>query len=182
MKKRSEFQMLSLEERAEVDALIHEAYANPDGTARPHSDAVVEFDRLLMDAMHAHREWPHLLLDEWRHAGMKAFIADRYKHSELFEFTHRKKAVQRTAHRGTRRVDDEGRASWVQEQFVTFTRAQLIAAIADEQRAIADRQTNIAMYRALVDLLDETDAYTVAEALEQRGQTISEFLDERLAS
>lgn len=176
------FNQFSAEERAEIDALIHQAYTDADGMPRTHAEAADEFDSLLTTAVQSHREWAGILLDHWRFEGMKSFIADRYKHSELFEFTRRDRKVSRTARRGTQRTDESGAEKWVQLQFHDWTVFDLRAAIAREEQAISERQTNIAMYRALVDLIQETGASTVGEALTQRGQTIGEFLDERLAS
>lgn len=176
------FNQFSREERAEIDALIHEAYTDPDGGVRTHADAAAAFDRLLTTAVQAHREWAGMLLDDWRFEGMKKFIAERYKHSELFTFTRRERQVTRTVKRGRVKVDNEGKRSWHQEPLPGWTRRDLLDAIRAEERAIADRQANIAMYRALVDLLDETETDTVAEGLAAIGLTMERFLDERLAS
>ncbi|MDO5535358.1 MAG: hypothetical protein Q4F65_11995 [Propionibacteriaceae bacterium] len=176
------FNQFSREERAEIDALIHEAYTDENGETRTHVEAAEEFDRLLTSAVQAHREWAGMLLDDWRYEGMKKFIGDRYKHSELFTFTRRDRQVTRTVKRGRVKVDDEGVKSWHQEPLPGWTRRDLMAAIRAEEGAIADRQANIAMYRALVDLLDDTGAHTVAEALDMRSITLEQYLSERLAS
>lgn len=176
------FSQFSAEERAEIDALIHDSYTDEDGNTRTHAEAADEFDRRLTNAIQAHREWAGMLLDTWRYDGMKRFIADRYKHSEIFEFTRKERRVSRTLRRGRRRVDDNGERTWVQDRFLEFTRADLVEAIKQEAQAIAERKTNLEMYRALVALLDETEASTIAEALTIRGQTLDDFLSERLAS
>lgn len=176
------FNQFSREERAEIDSLIHEAYTDEDGETRTHAEAAQAFDLLIADAVQAHREWAGMLLDEWRHEGMKRFISNRYKHSELFTFIRKERQVTRTVKRGRMQVDDEGRKSWHQEELTIWARDDLLAAIRSEEAAVADRQTNIAMYRALVDLLDETGTFTVADGLTAIGQTMEDFLDERLAS
>lgn len=176
------FSKFSPEERAEIDSLIHEAYTDEAGETRTHAEAAEAFDSLLADAVQAHREWAGMLLDSWRWSGMKSFIADRYKQSEIFDFTRRERQISRTVKRGMQHVADDGSTRWTQEPLPAWTRHTLIAAIRAEAAAIAERQTNIAMYRALVDLLDETGAVTVAEALTTCGQDLSEFLSGRLAS
>lgn len=180
--KHTTFNQFSNEERAEIDALIHESYTDENGETRSHAEAAEVFDSLIAQAVQAHREWAGVLLDSWRWAGMKSFIAERYKHSDIFEFTRRDRQVSRTVKRGTKRVNDEGESRWVQDPMLSWDRDDLLAAIRQEEAAIADRQVNLAMYRALVELLDETGATTIREALADRGQELADFLNERLAS
>lgn len=175
------FSDLSLEERAEVDAFVHEAYTRPDGSTRTHAEALPLFDHLIMSAVQAQREWPGMLLDDWRYAGMREFIKDRWKHSELFKFEHRGKIRSRTVRRGAQQIDDEGKASWSQPELWDFTADQLRSAIADAARQVGEHQANIALYRDLLGLIETYEAFTVAEALDRAGKTWDEFLAERAA-
>jgi hypothetical protein len=169
-------------ERAEIDSLIHDAYVDEDGEIRTHAAAAEEFSKSLNRAESAGREWAALMLDDWRDEGMKAFIAFRYKNSELFEFVRADRPVSRTLRRGTQRITEDGSVQWIQDSLMFWTIVQLEAAIADERRAIEDRQTNIAMYQALIELLTETGCSTVSAALDANKTTLAEYLAGRLSS
>jgi len=173
------FSDLSPEERAEVDALVHEAYTRPDGSIRTHAEAVVEFDRSIAGAGQAHREWAGLLLDDWRYSGMRDFLKDRWKHSAMFEFIHRGKARRRTVNRGARQIDDNGKAWYTQIPLWDWTADQLREAIADAARQVAEHQANIALYRDMLALIEQTETFTFAAALEAVEKTWDEFLVER---
>lgn len=173
------FSDLSPEERAEVDALVHEAYTRPDGSIRPHGEAIGVFDRSITSAVQAQREWPGMLLDDWRYAGMRDFLKDRWKHSAMFEFIHRGKARRRTVNRGARQVDDNGKASFTQIPLWDWTADQLREAIADAAHQMAEHQANIALYRDMLSLIEQTETFTFAAALEAVEKTWDQFLDER---
>lgn len=173
------FSDLSPEERAEVDALVHEAYTRADGSIRTHAEAVAEFDRSVAQAGQAQREWAGILLDDWRYAGMRTFLHDRWKNSAMFEFVHRGRARRRTVKRGARQVDDSGKPWYTQIPLWDWTADQLREAIADAARQVAEHQANIALYRDMLNLIEQTEAFTFADALEAVGKTWDQFLDER---
>lgn len=175
------FSDLSPEERAEVDALVHEAYTRPNGSIRTHLEAVAEFDRLIAQAVQAQRDWPGVLLDDWRHSGMRTFLHDRWKNSSMFEFMHRGKARRRTVKRGARQISDDGKATYTQIPLWDWTASQLREAIADAARQVAEHQANIALYRDMLGLIEQTEAFTFAEALDAVDKTWDEFLAERAA-
>lgn len=176
------FNQFTPEVRAEIDSLIHDSYVDENGDVRTHSQAAQEFSKFLSRAESVGREWAVVLQDDWRDEGMKSFIADRYKTSEIFEFIRADRRVSRTMRRGTQRLTDNGAKEWVQDSLLFWTLSQLEAAIADESRAIVDRQTNIAMYRALINLLTETGCPTVNDALDARHTTLSEYLASQLSA
>lgn len=176
------FSDLSPEERAEVDALVHEAYTRPDGTIRSHDEALALFDRAISTAGQAHREWAGLLLDDWRFSGMRSFLQNRWKHSSMFEFIHRGKARRRTVNRGARQVSDTGKATYTQIPLWDWTADQLREAIADAARQVAEHQANIALYRDMLGLIEQTETFTFIEALGVVDMTWDEFLDDRKAS
>jgi hypothetical protein len=168
------------EEQAEIVSAVHDASVDPDGDVRPLEDARIEFDRYMASAVQAHRAWAAKLLDGWRVDGERAFIKHVRK-SDAFRFAHQGKIRRRSLRRGTRTRDESGQPVWVQTEILTWTAAQLENAIKESVRRIDEERANIAMYRALLDLLEETGAVFVNAALEQRDQTLEEFLAERAA-
>lgn len=176
------FSDLSPEERAEVDALVHEAYTRPDGSIRTHPEAVAEFDRFVAQAGQAQREWAGMLLDDWRYSGMRAFLKDRWTNSAMFEFEHRGRARRRKVKRGARQVSDEGKVSWYAPPLWEWTAEQLRDAIAHAARDVAEHQANIALYRDMIGLIEQTEKFTFAEALDAIGKTWDEWLAERKAA
>lgn len=170
---------LTREERAEVDALVHEAYTAADGTTRTHAEAMAQFDRLLASAVQARREWTGVLLDDWREAGMRRFLRDRWKHAEVFTFAHRGRVRSRTVRRGAFRPDADGRVRSTQLALWEWSAEDLRSAIADAARQVAEHQANIALYRDMLGLLDSTGAPTVTAALAERGQSWDEWLASR---
>lgn len=175
------FSQLSPEERVEVDSLVHDAYTDPEtGDVLTHTEALERFGAYMSQAEQARRDWTALLRDDWIDAGMRAFLKDRYKHARIFEFHHQGRPKSRTERRGTRRVDDEGNKSWVQQTLIDWTPDQLRAAIRECHSRVAEEQANIAMYQALLELCQETQRYTVRDALEVRGTTLEAYLDEQL--
>jgi hypothetical protein len=173
------FANLSPEERAEVDALIHEAYIDGANGYRSHAAALVEFDRLLAGAVQAQRAWAGLLLDDWREAGMRSFLQDRWKHSALFEFEHHGRRRTRTVNRGVRRPDSVGRLASTQLPLWEWTADDLRAAIADASRQVAEHQANIALYRDMLTLLEQTGAATFSAALTTAGHSWDDWLEAR---
>ncbi len=175
------FADLSPEERAEVDALVHDAYVQADGEVRTHTEAADEFATSLTSAVQDHRDWAGILLDDWRDRGMRAFLQDRWKHAEIFGWIHRGKHRSRTERRGTKRVANDGTHTWVQESLLDWTPDQLRAAIRECRNRIAEEQANIAMYEALLELLRETETYRVRDALDLKGKSLEQYLAERAA-
>lgn len=165
-------------ERMEVDAAVHDAYVADDGTIRSHAEAAEVFDHLLIDATQAHRRWAGMLMDAWRYAGMKQYIRNRWKELEgRFDFSHKGRTRSRTMRRGTRVRDSEtGREWWIQDDLFDFTASRLERAIAECTRRIEEERANIALYRALLDLLEVTGCATVRAALGKTGQTLEEYL------
>ncbi len=173
------FSDLSPEERAEVDALVHEAYTAPDGSYRSHADAAEVFGSLITQAVQAHRDWAGILLDSWREAGARAFVQDRWKKAEIFKFWHRGKTKRRTVRRGVRRVDKSGVASYTQIPLWEWSADDLRNAIADAARQVAEHQANLALYRDMLSLIEQTETFTFGDALEASDKTWDEFLAER---
>ncbi len=176
------FDALSPEERAEVHAAIHDAYMREDGTIRPHVEADEIFDGFVADAVQAHRTWAGLLLDEWRDNGRRAFLRDQWRNEEIFNFIHKGRKRRRTERRGTRVRHPDGHTVWIQESLFSWTVDQLHAAIRECGARIEEERANIAMYRALIELIEETGQHTVRTALEVRGMSLEDYLSERGAA
>lgn len=180
----SPFETFGGEERAQIDAMVHDAYIREDGSVRTNAEATQEFDRMIADAVQAHREWAGALMDDWRYAGMKRFIHERWKVLEgRFGFAHRGRTRERTLRRGTLRRDEQtGREVWVQDTLLDFTTAALERAIAQCVSRIDEERANIAMYRALLDLLETTQETTVRAALDKADVSLEEYLASRSAA
>lgn len=176
------FDALSPEKRAEVYAAIHDAYVREDGTIRPHAEADEIFDSFVADAVQAHRSWAGLLLDEWRDNGRRAFLRDRWRNEETFNLIHKGRKRRRTERRGTQTRNTDGLKNWVQMSLLLWTADQLHAAIRECGARIEEERANIAMYRALIELIEETGQYTVQAALDAKGKSLEEYLAERDAA
>lgn len=175
------FDMLSPEERVEVEAAVHDAFVRDDDGIRTLMEADAEFDRYVTDAVQAHRPWAALLLDAWRDEGRRAFLKDRWKNSDVFALTYRGKLRRRQKNRGTQVRDAEGRQGWVQAPLEFWTADQLRRAISESARRIEEERANIAMYRALLDLLEQTGQATVENGLQIVGMTLQEYLAQQAA-
>jgi len=174
------FNDLPAGDRAEIDAAIVAAYEADDGSTRTHAEAREIFDKFVASAVQAHRTWAGILLDWWRVEGETRFLRDRLK-APTFALLHNGRKRKRSVHRGTQVRDDTGKATWVQPSLLTFDAEQLKNAISQSVRRIEEERANIHMYRALLDLLEETGAALVGDALGQRGQSLEEFLADRAA-
>lgn len=174
----SPFETFGKTERVEVDAMVHDAYVRQDGSIRTNAEAADIFDRFISDAVQAHRGWAGELLDSWRYDGMKRFIHGRWRDLEgRFGFTHKGSRRERSLRRGTRERDPEsGREVWIQDSLLDFTAERLERAIAEGVRRIDEERANIAMYRALLDLLEITSESTVRGALKKAGTSLEEYL------
>lgn len=175
------FKDLPPQVRAEIDSAVHDAYVGEDGSIRTHAEASELFDKFIVDAIQAHRQWPGILLDAWRAEGRRRFVRDRWKYSEIFRWFHKGKQRQRTERRGARHVDDDGGQRWVQESLFGWDIDKLKDAIVHCVGRIEEERANIAMYRALIDLLEETGSTTVQAGLKAKGTTLEEFLAEKAA-
>jgi hypothetical protein len=170
-------------QRLEVDTAIRDAYMAEDGSTRGHAEAAELFGSFLQDAIQAQRTWPGILLDDWREAGMRKFIHQRWKELDgRFSFTHKGRSRERTVRRGRLVRDGEtGREKWVQDALLDFTAADLRRAIAQGQRRIDEERANIATWRALLELLEVTGCTTVRAALDKTGKSLEEYLAGRAA-
>lgn len=169
------------EDQAEIAKAVLEASADDGGGTPSVEEARERFDGFLVDAIQAHRGWAAVLLDGFRVDGERAFIKHVQK-SEAFRFQHEGKQRKRSLRRGTRRQDDEGKRTWVQDSLLSFTAAQLDQAIRECTNRIDEERANIAMYRGLIGLLNQTSAMFVGDALAQVGKSLEEFLSEDKAS
>jgi len=178
------YEDLSPQDRIEIDSMVHDAYMGDDGEIRTNAEAAEVFDGFMSDAVQAHRAWAGILLDAWRHAGMKRFIHDRWKVLEgRYGFMHRGRRHERNLRRGTRvRNQQTGREVWIQEPLLDFTATQLQRAIAECAARIEEEQANIATYRALLDLLEVTGELTVRGALKVQGFSLEDYLASRGAA
>ena len=176
------YDRLSPEERAEVDAAVHDAYMCDDGTIRPHAEADKRFSHFVDDAIQAHREWPDILIDAWQEEGRRAFLKSRWSNAKIFDVVHKGKIRKRRERRGTRVRDDDGGMVWIKEPLVDWTAEQLQAGIREGGGRIEEERVNIAMFRALLDLLEGSGCATPREALEARGMTLEEYLASRDAA
>lgn len=174
---RTKFADLPVEVRAEIDAKVHDAYLNADGTTRSHTEAQDEFARILSGQ--EHQPWVQMLLNGWRQIGMAEFMKDRWKHSAMFEFTHRGKPHRRSVNRGARQIGAEGKVSWTQSPLWEWTADQLRDAIAHATQQVAEHQANIALYRDMLTLIEQTETFTFPDALKVNGKTWEQFLSER---
>lgn len=173
----SNFDRLSREERAQVEAAVHDAYVDNEGGIRSHNEADALFDRYIADAVQAHRKWAGVLLDGWRDDGRRAFLRDRWRElAGRFGYLHKGRTRSRTMRRGTRVRHEDGAQRWVQEALIEWTADQLEAAIKDCAARIDEERANIAMYRALLELLKESGEPTVRLALEAKGVSLEEYL------
>lgn len=172
------FELLTAEERAEVDAAVHDAYTTEDGDVRGHAEAMEEFGRAIADAVQAHRRWPEVLLDAWREEGQRAFLRSRWKDAKVFGLIHKGRKRTRAERRGVLARSDEGRQEWRQVSLIDWTADQLQQAIRDCAKRIEEERANVAMYRALLELLTETGQFTVRAALEIRKVSLEDYLAE----
>lgn len=172
----------SPEERLEIETAVVDAYTGPGGEVLTHIEAAERFESFLIDAVQAHRPWAQRLLDGFRHDGAARFAHDTWKHSKFFRFRHGEKSRTRTTKRGRQRVnEDTGQYEWIQDELFGWDAIALKNAIADAARQIDEHRANIAMYRHLLDLLEQTGATTVREGLQAVGMALEEYLEERAA-
>lgn len=168
-----------VEDQAEVDKAIHDAYVAPDGQVRNHADALEAFEPILADAIQAHRGWAMDLEREFLRRGMRTWLIGRRKNSKFFEFVDRGRKKKRSVNRGVVRSDDEGVARWTQLELWSWTADDLHAAIAQASRNIEENRANISLYRDMIDLLDQTEAFTFEQALGVVGLTWGQWLASR---
>ncbi|MBB2914905.1 hypothetical protein FHS43_006217 [Streptosporangium becharense] len=176
------YRMLSPEERAEYDALLHEAGYDDNGEQRPAHEIKERMHRLLQDAVQAHRTWAGYVLDadvrEGHHRRFKGW--DRAR--QVVSTRHGGRVVKRSAVMSLRRRDpDNGRTYWQGTFYPDMTREDLLDVINGSEVRIGSERITIATARRLVALLDETGAATVAEALEARGVELETYLLEESA-
>jgi hypothetical protein len=175
------YDRLSREERAEIDAAVHESYTRPDGSVRDHREADEMFDRFITDALQAQRAWATHLLDGWRIEGRRAFLKSRWKNGRLFDLVHKGKVRRRAERRGTQVRNDDGRQVWVQDSLLAWSVDQLDAAISQTVGRVEEERANLAMYRTLRDLLVKTGGETLGDALAEVGMSLQEYLAQRAA-
>lgn len=176
------YRMLSPEERAEYDALLHEAGYDEAGEQRPAHEIKERMHRLLQEAVQAHRTWAGYVLDadvrEGHHRRFKGW--DRAR--QVVNTRHGERVVRRSAVMSLRRRDpDNGRTYWQGTFYADMTRQDLLDVVNGAEVRIGSERITIAMARRLVALLDETGAATVATALETRGVELETYLLEESA-
>lgn len=163
--------------RLEIEAAVTDAYTGEDGAVLPHGEAAARFDHFLTDAVQAQRSWAPQLLDAFRRDGSARFAHEVWKNSDFFRYRHGDKTRTRTTKRGRRRVNEQtGGLEWVQEALFGWDALALKNAIADAARQIDEHRANIAMYRHLLDLLEETGTETVRDGLAAAGMSLEEYL------
>lgn len=179
-----QFSKMGEDERAEIIASVESAYRADNGTIRSHRAALVEFDQILDDAEQARRPWVHDLRDQWMRDGMRSFLQSQWKaHAGSYVvLDQRGRAHSRDVVRGAKVVDEStGRVEQSSIQLEMWSRDDLLNAISHAGRQIEENRLNLGQYRRLLDLLEQTATNTVGEALELRGLSLEDFLNEDAA-
>jgi hypothetical protein len=182
MRKASIRNMLSVEERAEYDATVFEAGFDRAGKRRPSHEIGEHFHALLLDAIQAKRPWAQWVMDEDARAGhIRRFKAwDRTRqpvHTKDGERIVRVSRVQ-----AVRRRDPETEAMfWQDTEYEDMGVADLDSVIAGMDGKIAPLLHNRETARSLRDLVEQTGAATVREALKRRGMSMDNYLLGRAA-
>ncbi len=173
------FSELPEEERAEVVAAVRDSYRTPTGTTRSHRAALTAFMQTLDDAEQAHRPWVADLRRQWLIEGMRKFLQSQWKMLGVpFEIVDGSgKSHSRTTTRGAQRPDETGKYVWTQLELLDWGAEDLKLALTIEAGHVEEARVNIGMFRRLLDLLEQTAAPTVADALGIVGKTLDEFLN-----
>ncbi|MEV8636560.1 hypothetical protein AB0395_33425 [Streptosporangium sp. NPDC051023] len=176
------YRMLSSEERAEYDALLHEAGYDDNGVQRPAHEIKDRMHKLLQDAVQAGRSWAEYVLDddvrEGHHKRFKRW--DRVR--QVVTTRYGERVIKRSALMSLRRRDSvSGRTYWQGTFYPDMTREDLLDVINGCEVRISSERITIATARRLVALLDETGVATVTEALKSRGVELETYLLEESA-
>lgn len=167
------------QERDEVIDAVRDAYRMPNGGTRSHRAAMVEFAQYVDDAEQAQRPWVGDLRAQWIRDGMRRFLQDQWKAcGRPFVVVDKSgKAHERTTTRGVLRPDETGKPQWTQLELLDWKVDDLKLAIDVAAGHVEEQRVNIGMFRRLLDLLAQTGAATVAEALAASGQSLDEYLN-----
>lgn len=182
MRKTSIRNMLSIEERAEYDALVFEAGFDQVGRRRPSHEIGDHFHELLLNAIQAKRPWAQWVMDEDARAGhIRRFKAwDRTRHPVHTRDGDR--VVRSSGVQAVRRRDAETEAMfWQDVELEDMTPADLDSVIAGMDSKIAPLVFNREIARSLRALVEQTGAATVREALNLRGTSMDDYLLGRAA-
>lgn len=171
------YRMLSPEERAEYDALFHEAGYDEYGEQRPAHEIKERVHGLLQDAVRAGRTWAgYVIDDDVREGHLKRFKGwDRTR--QVVSTRYGERVVKRSAVMSLRRRNSEtGRTYWQGTLYPDMTREDLLDVINGCEVRIGSERITIATARKLLVLLDETGGSTVRDALDARGLELQEYL------
>lgn len=161
---------LSLEERAEYDALLDEVVEANHSTGARASALIDGLD----DAIQAHRPWALPVLRELAYAGAQRAVTEHVKRRAPRSST---KSGRSKATVAGRRIEVDGVTHYEQRQLTLFTREQLAGMLDRAGRQIVAERDNIEWAKSLLALMDKhPSAATVAEALSAEGVSIEAWL------
>lgn len=170
--------VMTADERAEVESMVLDAYKGPDGT-RSHREAGDLFLEQLRAAEQAGRDYPSLLMAEWAERRAASFAAELWKRRDVFQATAGKTTRTRHLKRGVARLNENGKVAWTQDSLMDLTRLEVAAALESERDHIGQARFNAGYLAQLLALIDRTGAITVGAALSAEGW---ERLDDYLAA
>lgn len=172
-------QQMSPTEREEYDALMTEAGFDGLGKPYPAAEVAGRMHDALLDAVQAGRRWAEWVIEDDTHSGHLSRWK-RWSRQRLTVSTPvGDRMVERSAVMSMQRRDPEsGQPYWQDTFYPDMTRDDLVALAATCQGRMESERITLSTARALIALLDETDAGTVADALASKGATLDGWLAE----
>lgn len=167
---------LSPEDKAQYDALMHEAGYTSDGQQRPSHEIKDKCEELLRKAVRDGKTWATYVLDaDARDGHLKRFKRwDRQRQVVATRFGER--VVKKSAVMSLKRRDDVGRLFYQGTFWDDMNAQDLMDIIGDATVRIESNRDLIATARRLLDLLEKTGMPTVSLALERLGMELEEYL------
>lgn len=164
-------------EKEEYDVLLQRVIEEADST----HERVDLMERLVTDAIQAHRWWASDCERDARRTGFAAQIKSYLKRSRVL-FANREAMVDKPRVVGFKRANAEGVVYDVQALLETATFDELRDKRREAIRSIKSYSDSIALLDRLLFLAElHPDAATVAEALEVHGMSLDEYLGLRAA-
>lgn len=176
--------MLSVEERAEYDALLYKAGYDGTGNRRPSGEIGDRIHDLLTDALKAGRAWAGYVIGDDARAGHLARFKRWDKVRTLMEVNHQSVIVKRSAVMGVKRRDAETGAVYHQQAlYAEMAWSEVIDVMESAQVRIAsDRITVGICVKFLALKLRCPDSIGPADACARLGIDMQEYLTEEHAS
>lgn len=169
--------MLSPEERAEYDDLLHQVGHDDYGNVLPSSDIGPRMRSHLEDAIQAGRTWAAYMLEDCTEAGCLKAWKDWHKAQRKVQVFHNEKLIPKTAAMSIKRRQSATGKIYHQLTFWEAMGADdLRQLIADAHIRIEGEKVSIATAVRLLSAIDETGAATVGEAMRILGTTVDDFL------